>query len=187
MTGGNMSELFNKLSNIDNSESASKQQIVGDIKNSIESSGYKIVELDDQRPWGAYFKFDNNEADRFIKEFFPDLSLSDARLGNDNAEISPKVLLVSPRQRLSWQYHKRRAERWGFLTDGAYEKSLTDKESDVQVAHAGDSVQISKEERHRLIGCATMYTLAVEIWQHTDSSQPSDENDNFRLQDDYNR
>lgn len=182
-----MSELFNKLSNIDNRESVSKQEIVENIKNEVESNGYNIVELDDQRPWGAFFKFSNDEADRFVKEFFPGLDILDARSGDENAELSPKVLLVSPGQRLSWQYHNRRAERWNFLTEGAYKTSLNDEEGEIRIARAGDNVQILNQERHRLIGCATMYTLAVEIWQHTDPNNLSDEEDNFRLQDDYKR
>lgn len=182
-----MTELFSRLSNINNSDSISKEQIVKDIKRCIESNDYPIIELDDKRPWGAYFKFSNEDANRFIKEFFPGLSLSDARLGKDDAELSPKILLVSPGQRLSWQYHKRRAERWNFLTDGAYENSLTDDESIQKEAKAGDSIQFSSEERHRLIGCAAMYTLVAEIWQHTEPDNLSDEDDNFRLQDDYGR
>ena len=182
-----MSELFSRLSNMENSDSVSKKQIVEDIKKSIDANDYSVIEVDDKRPWGAYFKISNDEADRFVNEFFPGLSLSDARLGNDDAELSPKILLVSPGQRLSWQYHKRRAERWNFLTDGAYENSLTDEESARKNAAAGDSIQFAAEERHRLIGCAAMYTLVAEIWQHTNLDNLSDEDDNFRLQDDYGR
>jgi len=182
-----MSELFSKLSNMENGDYVSKEQIVKDIKQSIESNNYSIIEIDDKKPWGAYFKIDNNEANRFVEEFFPGLSLSDARLGNDEAELSPKILLVSPEQRLSWQYHKRRAERWNFLTDGAYKNSLTDEESIKKIAKAGDSIQFSAEERHRLIGCTAMYTLVAEIWQHINSDNLSDEDDNCRIQDDYGR
>jgi mannose-6-phosphate isomerase-like protein (cupin superfamily) len=182
-----MSELFNQLAMVSNDQLITKEQIVEDIRNKIESNGYTITELDSQRPWGAYFRFSDSSAGQFIEDFFPDLSLSQAKMGNDKAELSPKILLVMPEQRLSWQYHNRRAERWSFLTNGAYEKSLTNTESPVQIAHSGDSVQIVAQERHRLIGAPTAYTIVAEIWQHTDSNNLSDENDNYRLQDDYGR
>ncbi len=182
-----MPELLNQLSNIDTNESVSKGQIVNEIKEYIEANNYTIVEMDDKRPWGAYFKLDNNEADIFVKEFFPELSSTEARLGNDKAELSPKILLVSPSQRLSWQYHNRRAEIWAFLNKGSYNKSLTDNEGEVQTADASDVVQFAATERHRLIGCVATYSLVAEIWQHTDSNNMSDEGDIVRIQDDYNR
>jgi mannose-6-phosphate isomerase-like protein (cupin superfamily) len=182
-----MSELFNILSNMNVNGSISKEQIVKNIKKDINASDYDLIELNDQKPWGAYFKFNNDNADEFIKEFFPGLSLSDARLGKSNAELSPKILLVSPGQRLSWQYHKRRAERWNFLTAGVYEKSMTDEEGAIRIAHTGDSVQFSALERHRLIGAAIMYTLVAEIWQHKDPNDLSNEDDIVRLQDDFGR
>ena len=182
-----MSELLNQLSKMNTSESVSKNEIFNEIKKCIEANNYTIVEMDDNRPWGSYFKFNNSEADAFVKEFFPGLSLVDARLGNDKAELSPKILLVSPNQRLSWQYHNRRAEIWAFLNEGAYNKSLNDNEGEVQAVGVNHIVQFCAAERHRLIGCTTTYSLVAEIWQHIDSNNMSDENDIVRLQDDYNR
>lgn len=151
--------------------------------------GYTIVEEDTKKPWGAYFRMDNSEADRFIAEFFPGLSVTEAKLGRADVELSPKFLLVAPGHRLSWQYHDRRAERWRFLTDGCYYRSHSDKLGDMNTAKAGEVVQFDAGERHRL--CAnsdgSSYTLVAEIWQHTVASQPSDESDIVRLQDDYQR
>lgn len=182
-----MSELLNQLSNIDTSESIGKQQIVKEINDSIKSSHYKMLELDDLRPWGAFFRLDNGDADTFIEEFFPGVKPAEARLGNENSELSPKILLVSPSQRLSWQYHNRRAECWSFLTEGAYKRSMTDNEEELQIAHTGDVVQFVATERHRLVGRVAAYTLVAEIWQHTDSNNSSSEDDIVRLQDDYSR
>lgn len=182
-----MPELLNQLLNIDTNESVSKYEIVNEIKECIKANSYTIVEMDDERPWGAYFKLDNNEADLFVKEFFPGLSSTEARLGNDKAELSPKILLVSPSQRLSWQYHNRRAEVWAFLNKGSYNRSLTDNQGETQVADAGGVVQFAATERHRLIGYVANYSLVAEIWQHTDSNNMSDEDDIVRIQDDYNR
>jgi len=182
-----MSELFNELSNIDTSGSVDKSQIVGGIKDCAEKNGYTVNELNDQKPWGAYLKFYDDEADSFVADLFPGLSSIDARLGNKKAELSPKILIVSPDQRLSWQYHNRRAERWSFLTDGLYNKSLTDQEQTVQAIKSGDVVQFAASERHRLIGRVAAYTLVAEIWQHTDSTNLSNEDDIVRLSDDYSR
>lgn len=181
-----MSELFGQLAKVNTAASVNKEQIVSEIQELIIASGYNIVELNGEKPWGAYFKFHRDDADEFVREFFPGLSLAEARLGNDSLELSPKILLVSPNQRLSWQYHHNRAERWAFLNDGFYYGSMTDEEGERQVAHAGDVVQFKTAQRHRLVGAAA-YTLVAEIWQHTNISEPSTEDDIVRLQDDYAR
>ena len=182
-----MSELRNQLSSLDVSAGTSKTELVGQIKNEVDNSGYTIVELNEEKPWGAYLRFDGGQADEFVNDFFPDLSSADARLGNNDAELSPKILVVSPEQRLSWQYHDRRAERWTFLTEGAYNKSTTDEPGELIKAIPGDVVQFAQGERHRLAGVIGKYTLVAEIWQHTDSDNLSDEDDIVRLQDDYSR
>jgi mannose-6-phosphate isomerase-like protein (cupin superfamily) len=159
------------------------------VHDKIVELGYTIVEEDQSKPWGAYYRMDSTEADRFITEFFPGLSVNEAKLGRDDVELSPKFLLVAPKQRLSWQYHDRRAERWRFLTSGSYFRSSTDEQGDQLQAAAGEVVQFAAGERHRL--CANIdsvsYTLVAEIWQHTDPSTLSTEEDIVRLQDDYKR
>lgn len=132
---------------------------------------------------------DSAEAERFINQFFPGLTLQEAQLGMEGAELSPKFMLFAPGTRISWQYHKDRAERWRFITDGGYYKSMTDDMGELQVGKAGDQIQFVKGERHR--GCANLdgvsYTLVAEIWQHTNPNSPSSEEDIIRLQDDYSR
>lgn len=181
-----MSELLNHLRSINSQEYSTKQEYVEDIKISLEQAGYELVETNGSKPWGAYFRTIGNQADKFIQEFFPGLTLKEAQLGVEGAELSPKILLVEPNQRLSWQYHDRRAERWTFLTEGAYEKSETDQEPSPISASPGEVVQFQKGERHRLIGAAA-YTVVAEIWQHSDPEYLSDENDIVRLADDYQR
>lgn len=170
-----------------NTVDVSKADIVSQVNRALESDGYVIAELEDQKPWGAFFRLENSNAAEFIKQYFPGLAIEEARLGLDDAELSPKILIVSPGQRLSWQYHNRRAERWAFLTDGAYNKSMSDEPGDTVVAAAGDVVQFAQGERHRLVGTEHGYTLVAEIWQHTDIDHPSDESDITRLSDDYGR
>lgn len=169
------------------SPTADKLKTVSKIQNILEDAGYKIAERDDQRPWGAFLRLENNQAETFIQEFFPGLTLQEAQLGIANADLSPKILLVAPGQRLSWQYHDRRAERWAFLTDGAYFKSETDEQGNPVTAISGDVVQFGKGERHRLVAQADAYTVVAEIWQHSDPVRPSNEDDIVRLADDYKR
>jgi len=47
-------------------------------------------------------------------------------------------------------------------------------------------VSLEKEGLHRLIGTNT-WGAVVEIWIHSDSDNPSDEDDIGRLQDDFSR
>lgn len=184
-----MNQLLQHLGELsyENGPTPEKLRLVERIAGYIREAKYTIVELNDQKPWGAYIRFSAEDADRFVEEFFPGLTSEEARLGIDNAELSPKILIVAPGQRLSWQYHNRRAERWRFLNVGAYNKSLTDDEGELQTAYSSDIVQFAKGERHRLVGAQDDFTFVAEIWQHTDPNQPSDEDDIVRLADDYQR
>ena len=176
------------LADLDRSKDVfQKDSFVESIVDYLISRGYEVAEVNTQKPWGAYVRMSNESADSFIEEFFPGLSPSDARLGVEGAELSPKILIVTPGQRLSWQYHYRRAERWVFLTNGSYNKSMTDEPGDACVAEPGHIVQFSTSERHRLNGLKESVVVAAEIWQHTDSEDPSDEDDIVRLFDDYSR
>lgn len=179
-------EFRQKLEILGNGIDKDKAEFVDGVVHGVERAGYSVVELNREKPWGGYIRIDNSEADRFVEEFFPDISSEDARLGAD-IELSPKILIVSPNQRLSWQYHDRRAERWVFLTQGSYNRSKTDEEGEPIVVEAGHVVQFETGERHRLNGIPGEYGLVAEIWQHTDPDNPSDEDDIVRLADDYNR
>lgn len=166
----------------------SKKMATRRVRDMIEEVGYTIVEMDENKPWGAYYRLSSKEARQFIKEFFPGLSLEEAQLGNPATELSPKFLLVLPGRRLSWQYHDRRAERWRFLSKGAYYKSTSDQQGKQRIAEPDTTIQFAKGERHRLCSFDNQnYTLVAEIWQHADYHDPSDEQDIVRLMDDYNR
>lgn len=182
-----MSELRTKLNTVDYSGNRQKSEVVTSIQEAIDTTGYTTVELNDEKPWGAYFRLDSRQADNFVKDFFPEINATEARRGNTDAELSPKFLLVSPGHRLSWQYHNRRAERWVFLTRGGYNKSLSDDPGEMVNVTPNTVVQFEKGERHRLVGLTEEYTLVAEIWQHDDVSAPSDEDDIVRLADDYER
>ena len=179
--------MKHELQQLESHSAVTKAGMVAAVRSTIAAAGYTVVEQNDAKPWGAYFRLDGSEADRFVEAFFAGLSAEDARLGDPSAELSPKILLVAPSQRLSWQYHHRRAERWAYLTRGSYNKSLTDDPGEAHVAQPGDVVQFARSERHRLIGDEHGWTIVAEIWQHADPKQPSDEDDIVRLEDDYAR
>lgn len=152
------------------------------------AAGYTIVDSTTTKPWGGFIRFQYRDGDRFIREFFPEIDPIEARLGNPEAELSPKILIVDSGERLSWQRHARRAERWAFLTPGGYHKSVDpDSMGDLTLAQYGDVVQFAAGECHRLVGAPDSLTLVAEIWQHTDDRQLSDEDDIERLSDDYQR
>lgn len=165
----------------------SKDALVDEVIKAGHEAGYIAEEVNKGKPWGAYVRFSFTNAEAFLHEFFPSLDFNQACLGREDVELSPKILVVAPGQRLSWQYHFRRAERWKFLTDGAFNKSSTDTEGEVSKARAGDEIQFLPEERHRLIGHPEGYVIVAEIWQHTEPGQLSDEDDIIRLLDDYRR
>ena len=164
-----------------------KLEFIASIKQQIGSDGYQIVEANETKPWGAYYRIDSHQVEKFIAQYFPGLTLEQASLGIKGLQLSPKILIVSPGQRLSWQYHHRRAERWTFLTSGAYYRSDSDEQGELTVVEPGHVVQFERSERHRLVGLDSGYTIVAEIWQHTDADYPSDEEDIVRLQDDYSR
>lgn len=172
----------------DFSQAITKPEALGRVKEMIGQLGYSITEQDEAKPWGGMYRMPDDEAGQFIHDFFPGLTLDEARLGRSDVRLSPKFLLIAPGTRLSWQYHNRRAERWHFLTGGTYTLSETDDQPEPTTAPAGTIVQLDTRMRHRVSSPdRKQYVLVAEIWQHTDSSKLSDEDDIVRIQDDYKR
>ena len=150
----------------------------------VKSLHLNIISEDKSRPWGGFFVIDEKQADKFAKHFFPEEDLEKLKISE---KLSPKILMVAPGKRLSWQYHHRRAEIWRCI-DGevAVATSHTDQEEDTYILQVGDKIKLKQGERHRLIGLDT-WGVVAEIWQHTDAAHPSDEEDIIRLQDDFGR
>lgn len=168
--------------------SLSREEALRQVRAMLEHDlKYEFADIDESRPWGAFYRMKDEQADRFLADFFPGIDPLEARLGHPELILSPKILVVCPAQRLSWQYHDYRAERWRFLTAGGYHKSQTDDQGPVITAEPGDIVQFETGERHRLTANNDAYTLVAEIWQHTDPAHPSEESDIIRVSDDYKR
>lgn len=150
----------------------------------LQKLGLNIVKEDRARPWGGFFVIDESQAKDFAREFFPEEDFERLKISD---KLSPKILMVAPDKRLSWQYHHRRAEIWRCI-DGevAVATSHTDEETEKHILKPGDKIKLKQGERHRLIGLDGWGVIA-EIWQHTDADQPSDEEDIIRLQDDFGR
>ena len=152
-----------------------------DTRKEIESMGFNVVDQDFNRPWGGFLLIDESQSQEFINKL---ISKQDLKIEN---KVSPKILIVNPNSRLSWQYHHRRKEIWKvFKNDVGIIKSKDNNETDMKIFNAGDMIVLQKEERHRLIGLSD-FGIVAEIWIHTDLANPSDENDIVRLQDDYAR
>ena len=150
----------------------------------IESYGLRVVKSDLTRPWGGFFVLDENQAQTFANIYFDGLDVEPLRIGG---KLSPKILLVKPEARLSWQYHHRRAETWRVVEGPVgIVRSATDEERELVSYDAGQTIVLEKGERHRLIGLDN-WGVVAEFWQHTDPDHPSDEDDIVRVQDDYAR
>lgn len=161
-----------------------KDQIFDRIESELKVEGFQIIKSDFTRPWGGFFVMDEGQADKFIAHYFPTYKKEQLMLGN---KLSPKILVVAPGQRLSWQYHFRRAEIWRVVEgEVGVVISDTDEETDPGQYEPGDQIILTKGQRHRLVGLEDWGVIA-EIWQHTEPENPSDEDDIVRLQDDYGR
>jgi mannose-6-phosphate isomerase-like protein (cupin superfamily) len=160
------------------------QEVFQQVESFIRSHGYTIVDKDHNRPWGGFFVLQEDQAPKFAAQFFPHLSLDAIQI---TQKLSPKFLVVAPNKRLSWQYHFRRAELWTVVTGPVgVAISDTDEQQAPGTYQVGECITLPIGQRHRLIGLE-YWGVVAEIWQHTDSENPSDESDIVRLQDDFGR
>jgi mannose-6-phosphate isomerase len=150
----------------------------------LKSLHLQVVKDDLTRPWGGFYVIDENQADAFAAHFFADEDFEGLKIAG---KLSPKILMVAPGKRLSWQYHHRRAEIWRCIEGTvAVATSLTDIEEKQAILTVGDKIILPQGKRHRLIGLDG-WGIVAEIWQHTEANNPSDESDIIRLQDDFGR
>lgn len=161
-----------------------KSAVFSEVENYLEGCSLKIVNEDAARPWGGFFVLDEEQAQLFANLFFPEVELSTLRI---SGKLSPKILVVQPHKRLSWQYHHRRAEIWRVISGKVgVITSHTDTEGKKVELSEGESIRLAQGQRHRLVGLND-WGIVAEIWQHTEQAHPSDEKDIVRVQDDFGR
>ena len=159
-------------------------EIFKDIQKELEKHHLKIDSHDHTRPWGGFFVIKEEDAQRFSDIYFDGYDVASLRKAG---KLSPKILLVKPAVRLSWQYHYRRAETWRVVQGPVgVVRSFDDTQKDMTTHNNGDVITLQKGERHRLVGLDN-WGIVAEFWQHTDAKSPSNEEDIVRLQDDYAR
>lgn len=148
----------------------------------IHGQEYKIAGFDLNRPWGEFYYIHQDDLPRFIDNHFSDLK----ETIDNTTNISPKILVVNPGKKLSWQYHQRRKEIWSIIKGPVQIiRSFDNEQSNSLIARTDDLIVLEREERHRLIGLDEIAVIA-ELWVHT-NDQLSDELDIIRIEDDYNR
>ena len=158
--------------------------IFSEYRKKLTDSNFTILLFDKHRPWGGFIVIAEEQAQQFANQYFDGLDVSTLKRGG---ELSPKILIVAPEKRLSWQYHHRRAEIWRVIQGKVgVKRSNDDTEGELELLNVGDTITLQQGERHRLIGLDD-YAVIAEIWQHTDANHPSDEDDIVRLQDDFGR
>lgn len=161
-----------------------KQTLFSEVEKELASQGFTIEKKDLNRPWGGFFVIDEAQAPKFAEIYFNQVPMEDLKI---SGKLSPKILVVAPDKRLSWQYHHRRAEIWKVLKgEVGVVTSETDEEGELQKLAPESLITLKQGERHRLVGLNDWGVLA-EIWRHTDAEKPSDEEDIVRLQDDFGR
>ena len=162
----------------------SKELVFESVAEYLKQKNLQIHKQDSTRPWGGFFVIEEAEAEKFIEIYFPHLTKAEL---NISGKLSPKILVVAPDKRLSWQYHHRRAEIWKLIGGVAgVVTSDTDEEKETKDLQIGDIIQLKQGERHRLLGTSG-WGIIAEIWRHTDAANPSDEDDIVRVQDDFGR
>ena len=125
-----------------------------------------------------------SQAQDFADKFFNGLKIDSLKIGG---KLSPKILIVNPNSKLSWQYHQRRAEIWSVYKGSVgVSRSMDDNEKQMLILRENEQIKLMLGERHRLIGLDD-FGVVSEIWQHTNPENPSDEDDIIRVQDDFGR
>ena len=153
------------------------------IKKELQELGFKITAEDLDRPWGAFYCINESQAQVFSDNFFGGLDVNTLKI---DGKLSPKILIVKPNFKLSWQFHNRRAEIWQvYKGEVGVVQSNTNIEKEMKIYQPGDQIKLDQGVRHRLIGLED-FGVVAEIWQHSNTT-PSDEEDIIRIQDDFGR
>ena len=155
-----------------------------EIEKEINSLGFEITYRDFERPWGGFLVINEAQAQDFANKFFDGLNIDSLKIGG---KLSPKILIINPNSKLSWQYHHRRAEIWRvYRGNVGVTRSMDNNEKPMQILREKQQIKLKQGERHRLIGLDD-FAVVSEIWLHIDPNNSSDENDIVRITDEYGR
>lgn len=162
-----------------------KAPLVEMLESEITKAGYTIVDRDITKPWGGFFRLDDQQTAKFTAEFFEGIELPSFAT---NAPISPKFLLVEPGKQLSWQVHERRSEFWRAIAGpvGVYMSPTDTQPAAPQILQSGETIALPVGTRHRLVGLDS-WGIVAEMWVHTAPNNFSDEADIRRIADDFGR
>jgi mannose-6-phosphate isomerase len=164
-----------------------KYEVLQAVKDTyIRPNGYLLADVDEHKPWGAYYRIADEHAPDFVSTYFPDHTVEELGRGGS---LSPKFLIFEPGMKLSLQYHKRRAEIWK-VVEGTLIAAIsdTDEEGVWKEYVRGEEVAYGALIRHRAGAPeGAGWVVVAEVWQHTDAQQPTDESDIVRIADDFGR
>ena len=107
-----------------------------EIREEIESLGFNVINFDFNRPWGGYLLINESQSHDFINTF----------ISKENLEIegklSPKILIVNPNSRLSWQFHNRRKEIWRVYKNSVgIIRSMDNNQNEMEILNEGDIIK----------------------------------------------
>ena len=162
-----------------------KSKIVAEVRAELESKDISIAAMDFERPWGGFFKIGDESMAEFMSIYFSGVKLP---FDITKLNVSPKILVVAPGKKLSWQSHERRAELWRVVKGpvGIYTSPTDIQPDEMQVYNDGETIEMELGTRHRLAGMDD-WGIIAEIWIHKFPDNPSDEDDIRRIDDDFGR
>ena len=62
----------------------------------IQPKGYTLADVDELKPWGAYYRLADEYAEDFVEEYFPGRTVEELGRGGS---LSPKFLIFEPGQK----------------------------------------------------------------------------------------
>lgn len=162
-----------------------KEQISKQIREGLIEKNLRIAGEDFNRPWGGFFRIADESLDEFLTVYF-----SGVKIPFDTAKLnlSPKILVVEPDKKLSWQVHERRSELWRVIKGpvGTYTSPTDEQPDKMDISEEDEVIEMNLGTRHRLVGLKD-WGIIAEIWIHNDPEHPSDEDDIRRISDDFGR
>ena len=163
----------------------SKGQISKQVRDDLSDKNLKIAGEDFERPWGGFYKIDDDSLNDFLTIYFSGVQLP---FDITKLNVSPKILVVAPHKKLSWQSHERRSELWRVAKGpvGIYRSSTDEQPKEMEIYKENDIIELKLGTRHRLVGLDD-WGIVAEIWIHSDPDNPSDEDDIRRISDDFGR